>query len=107
MVIIRAGEIVAEGRPDEIAGQRTGQSTIGFDHPQGVQPDSVAAAAGRPVALEKGRITIQSDDVQGTLLRLTSWTEREHIDLAAIEVRRPSLEDVFLELTQPEEAVDG
>jgi len=107
VVIIRAGEIVAEGRPDEIGGQRTGQATIGFDAPPGVGPEPIAAALARAVALEKGRMTVQSDDAQGTLLRLTNWAEREHVDLAAIEVRQRSLEDVFLELTQPEETVDG
>ncbi len=107
VVIIRAGEIVAEGAPGEIAGQRQGLAMIGFDAPDGVAPDRVAAAASHPVSLENGRMRLESDDAQRTLLRLTGWAEREHVVLKAIEVRQPSLEDVFLELTQPEESIDG
>ncbi len=107
VVIIRAGEIVAEGRPEEIAGQRTRQATIAFDAPKGVEPDRIASAVARPVALEKGRMTLQSDDAQATLLSLTNWARDEQVALAAIEVRQPSLEDVFLELTQPQESNDA
>jgi hypothetical protein len=36
------------------------------------------------------------------LYLLTSWAEREHVELEALEVTRPTLDDVFLELTASE-----
>jgi len=107
VAIIRAGEIVAEGRPEEITRERRSRAIIGFDAPEGVQPAQLAAAATHPVSLENGRMTLEADDAQATLLRLTQWADRAHVDLGAIEVRQPSLEDVFLELTQSEAAADG
>ena len=45
-----------------------------------------------------------STDPQRDLYRLLSWAKDEGITLPDLEVRRPSLEDVFLEVTSsPEE----
>jgi len=42
-------------------------------------------------------------DAQRALYRLTTWAEREGVRVEAIEVRQPSLEDLFLELTGGED----
>jgi ABC-2 type transport system ATP-binding protein len=39
------------------------------------------------------------DDLTTTLHRLTGWALEQHVDLTGLEVIRPSLEDVYLELT--------
>jgi hypothetical protein len=43
--------------------------------------------------------SFEADRAQRALYRLTGWAEREGIELEDLEVRRPSLEDVFLSLT--------
>jgi hypothetical protein len=61
----------------------------------------VAAEAGAPAELDGHRIVLHADDAQATLLRLTTWADRAGVALDEIEVSRPTLEDVFLELTGP------
>ena len=45
------------------------------------------------------RVTLHTEDPQHVLYRLTSWAETAHVELDGIEVTRPTLDDVFLELT--------
>jgi ABC-2 type transport system ATP-binding protein len=107
VAILRAGEIIAEGRPDEITGGRSRQAIVRFLAPEGVLPERIAEAIAHPLTSDNGSITLQTDNVQATLLRLTVWADREQLVLEAIEVRQPSLEDVFLELTKTESSSDG
>jgi ABC-2 type transport system ATP-binding protein len=106
VAILRAGEIIAQGRPDEITGQQTLQAIIRFVAPDGLHSERIAEAIAHPVTSENGNITLHTDDAQAALLRLTVWADREQVTLEAIEVRQPSLEDVFLELTRTESSSD-
>jgi ABC-2 type transport system ATP-binding protein len=103
VAIIRAGEIIAEGPPDEIGGDRQGQTVISFRAGDDLGDDRVAAAVEREVSRHEGRVSLETDDPQPVLLRLLSWADREGVELAGLEVRRPSLEEIFVELTgEPE-----
>jgi ABC-2 type transport system ATP-binding protein len=44
-------------------------------------------------------VEFDSEDPQRDLHRLLGWAERKGVQLEALQVRRPSLEDIFLELT--------
>jgi ABC-2 type transport system ATP-binding protein len=107
LAILRAGEIIAHGTPEEVTRHQTRQATISFLAPVGVAPERIAEAIAHPVFSDNGNIRLQTDDTQAALLRLTVWADREQLTLAAIEVRQPSLEDVFLELTKVETSIDG
>jgi len=48
-------------------------------------------------------LSIETTDPVATLNALTGWALEREIGLEALEVRRPSLEDVYLELTSTEE----
>jgi ABC-2 type transport system ATP-binding protein len=99
VAILRAGEIVALGAPDELAGAGSGHTTITFVLPSTVSADDVARVASTPATLTHEIVSVRSDDAQATLLALTSWADREGLQLQDLEARRPNLEDVFLELT--------
>jgi ABC-2 type transport system ATP-binding protein len=99
VAILRAGRIVATGRPDELGGATLGATTITFRLPAGLAPDDLQGLLGAPVSLEHDIASIETRDAQATLLRLTSYAEREGIRLERLEARQPTLEDVFLELT--------
>jgi ABC-2 type transport system ATP-binding protein len=64
-----------------------------------VSPDELRAEVKAPVEASGNQLSITTGRPQTALYRLTGWAEREGIELAGLEVRRPSLEDVFLELT--------
>jgi ABC-2 type transport system ATP-binding protein len=99
VAILRGGRIVAEGAPDQLGGGDLGQAVIRFSLPAGVSPDELRAEVKTPVEASGNQLSITTGRPQTALYRLTGWAEREGIELAGLEVRRPSLEDVFLELT--------
>ena len=72
-------------------------ATISFRLPDGV-------AAERGAAARRSRRTgrcrhPQHDDPVATLNELTGWALERGLDLEGLEVTRPSLEDIYLELT--------
>jgi ABC-2 type transport system ATP-binding protein len=97
VVIIAAGKIVAEGTPDTLAGRETAGAVIRFRLP---------GSASLPAALESqskvdGEYTeLAVQDPTRTLYELTSWAVQQNLSLDGLEVTRPSLEDVYLQITE-------
>ena len=105
VVIIARGQIVAEGKPDELgAAGRAGATVVRFRLPQGHEPEQIAAEVDARIDVSGGIASFEAAHPQRALYRLTGWAEREGIELEDIDVRRPSLEDVFLQLTGSEAA---
>ena len=50
--------------------------------------------------------TVATDDVVTDTNRLTGWALNEEIDLPDLRVSQPTLEDVYLELTSAESAIN-
>jgi ABC-2 type transport system ATP-binding protein len=95
VAVIARGEIVAEGPPSTIAGRDTMQTVIRFrpsDGSQGVPP------IGEP-ATNDGTFEVRVDDPTKTLHDLTGWALEHGTRFDKIEVTKPTLEDVYLELT--------
>jgi ABC-2 type transport system ATP-binding protein len=99
VAIIAAGEIVAEGRPDELGDPASQPAVVTFHLPEGVQVADLPAPVSEAVAAASGVVTVSSPDPVELLNRLTSWALERSLPLDGLEVRRPSLEDVYLELT--------
>ena len=97
VAILARGRIVAQGRPDELSGG--GVTVVRFRMPEGVERADLKTAAGADVEVEGNEARIETSQPQRTLFRLTGWAEQAGLQLADLEVRRPSLEDAFLELT--------
>jgi ABC-2 type transport system ATP-binding protein len=97
VAIIAGGQIVAQGSPGELAGRGDAAARISFRLPAGIAsadlPQTLAATVGN------GEVRLQADDPVPLLHELTSWALERRIPLVGLEVRRPSLEDVYLELT--------
>ena len=104
VAIIRAGEIVAEGAPDQLGGRAEAETTIRFLAPPGVDAASVPAAAGRVVPPagngSAALVELATRDPVAALHALTAWALEAGVELRGLEVTRPSLEDVYLELTE-------
>jgi ABC-2 type transport system ATP-binding protein len=93
--IIKDGVIVAEGPPDEIGGDERRIARIRFEAPDAELPGELAALA----TTHDGRVELRSERPVADLARLCGWAEQRGVDLPGLEVVRPSLEDVYLELT--------
>ena len=100
VAILRAGQIVATGTPDSLgAGDGQGATVVRFRLPQGVTPEEIAAAVGAAPDVSGAQVSFRTDNAQRALSKLLAFADARRLELADLEVRRPSLEDVFLELT--------
>jgi ABC-2 type transport system ATP-binding protein len=99
VAILRAGSIVALGRPGELGDGGPDEVVVSFWLPGEVGLDPVRANVDGEVELSGGVISVKAASAQRALYQLTSWAEHEGVALAVLEARRPGLEDVFLELT--------
>ena len=98
VAILVDGRIRTEGPPDSlVAGHAT---RITFRHPHGVE----LPALPERVEVSDGRVELRSHEPLPLVHTLTTWAVQNGVDLADFEVRRPSLEDVYLDLTTAPQA---
>ena len=100
VAILAAGRIVAEGAPDELADRDSRGTTISFRLPQGTGESDLPERVRRDARLDGLAVTLRVEDPVPPLHELTGWAAERGVELPGLEVRRPSLEDVYLELTQ-------
>jgi ABC-2 type transport system ATP-binding protein len=81
VTIIARGEIVASGTPEDLGRRQDRPATISY-------------------RLDGEQVSVETDTLVETLNELTGRALEQGIDLEDLEVRRPSLEDVYLELTE-------
>jgi ABC-2 type transport system ATP-binding protein len=97
VVIIAAGKVVAEGTPETLVARQSGDTTIRFRLPA---PAKMPAAVQREARVDGDRVEIETGDPTRTLYELTNWAISSGVSLDGLEVSRPSLEDVYLEITK-------
>ena len=101
VAVISGGQIVAEGPPATIGNRERARARIRYRLADGAAPPPDLLAPPGP----DGLIELVPDDVTAALHRLTGWALDRHVELTGLEVIRPTLEDVYLELTgNPAEA---
>jgi ABC-2 type transport system ATP-binding protein len=79
VVVIAAGQVVAQGTPESLSAERP--AVISY-------------------RLDGELVTLETDDAPRTLLPLLTWANSGGIELEALTVTQPSLEDVYLQLTR-------
>jgi ABC-2 type transport system ATP-binding protein len=100
VAIITAGRIVATGSPEALGGQNEARTEISFRLPAGVSSGDLPAAVGTRARIDAGAVSLDADDPVPVLRELTTWATERGVGLPALQVRRPTLEDVYLELTR-------
>jgi ABC-2 type transport system ATP-binding protein len=99
--IIADGRIVAEGSPADLGNRESAPARVSFRHPTGIFLGDIPGAFDGSMS-EDGTITFSSHEPVRSLNALTEWALRNGTELDGLEVRRPTLEDVYLELTTSE-----
>ena len=103
--VMVGGRLVVQGTPDTLAAA-AGVTTVRFPLPDGVGSGELSFL-GAALAVDGGQVTVSTPTPTATLHTLTGWAlERGH-DLAGLTVSRPTLEDMFLEVTAGAEAGDA
>jgi len=95
VAVIAAGRIVAEGPPSSIGGRDRAFSRVSFRLAPGIAPPDDLQYDFSP----DGRVELVAENLTAILYRLTSWAVEGGIELEELSVLRPTLEDVYLELT--------
>ncbi len=95
IAVIANGAIVAEGAPQTLGGRERMPARISFTLPGGVAVDEMPPRA----RVDGDRVAIESARPLADLTELAGWAASRGIDLPDLDVRRPSLEDVYLHLT--------
>jgi len=93
VVVIARGKIIAEGTPDALG--RDGVTVVAFRLPEGDEPPLPAGAE-----RDRRHVRFRTDTPTRDLAPLLAWAAERGIELEGLSVTRPTLEDVYLELTE-------
>jgi ABC-2 type transport system ATP-binding protein len=104
VAILRDGQIVAQGRTEELGESLGRRTVIGFTLDGGLSVEEIQGRASAPVQVAGNRVEIETERPQHDLYALLGLAEERGLALDELEVRRPNLEDIFLELTREESA---
>ena len=101
IAVLAAGRIVAEGTAATLGGRDTEAAVISFTLPPGVSaadlPPAVAACVTRSAG---GHVEADARSPLRLVGVLDAWAQARGIDLPDLDVHRPTLEDVYLQLTR-------
>jgi ABC-2 type transport system ATP-binding protein len=96
--VIASGQVVAQGTPETLRAGTEQLTHIRFELPGSIDAGALPLA----VRLTDGIAIIETATPTRTLNDLTTWAVAHGLELPNLEVIRPSLEDVYLELTKHE-----
>jgi len=96
VAVIAKGEIVAEGPPRSLAARAAGETRIVVHLPSGVEPPASFDGATR---LGERGLELMTSEPTRVLHELTAQALADGVELDRLEVRRATLEDVYLSLT--------
>jgi ABC-2 type transport system ATP-binding protein len=102
LAIIDDGSIIAEGTPEQLKAQM-GHDVVSVSVQGEDQEAAAAALAGLPglerVVAAPGSLALYVEDGAGSIAEVVRRLENDRIGIGAINVARPSLDDVFLRAT--------
>jgi ABC-2 type transport system ATP-binding protein len=107
VAIISAGRIVASGSPEELGGDGRGRTEISFRLPAGVRAPDLPFAVRTSARVDAGAVSLTADDPVPLLRELTNWAAERGVGLPGLTVGAPTLEDVYLELTEQQDGKEG
>lgn len=100
VAILREGRIVAQGPMKELSASLGRRTVIGFRLNGGLSAEEVRSCVSATPQVAGDEISLETDQPQADLYRLLALAEQRGVALEDIEVRKPSLEDIFLDLTR-------
>ncbi len=99
VAVMRAGEIIALGRPDELGGRDARPAEIRFALPSSWSLGDLPDVASSERAMEDGRVVVLTSEPVRATQAITTWALEHDVDLGHFSVAQPTLEDIYLELT--------
>jgi len=101
IAVLAAGRIVAEGTAATLGGRDTEAAVISFTLPPGMFAADLPPLVAAAVSDDPGnKVLARTPSPLPLLGALVGWAQARGIDLPDLEVHRPTLEDVYLQLTR-------
>ena len=98
VIMIKAGEIVADGTPFDLVGQAEGSSTIWIAVEGDFDPAPLANAGVESHGREGEHFRFTTTDPAAAVIALGQILQAQNVTLTDLRMRRPTLEDVYISL---------
>jgi ABC-2 type transport system ATP-binding protein len=99
VAVMRAGEVIALGTPDELGGRDVRPAEIRFTLPPAWSLGDLPEVPAQSRSLEGDRVLLLSSEPVLATQVITTWAIERDISLGRFSVSQPTLEDIYLELT--------
>jgi len=99
VAVLRAGRLVALGRPGELSEAGAAASTLRFRMPAGVTMNDLPILTA-DIAVADGVAVARTGSPTKDTYTLAGWALQRGLDLPALTVTRPTLEDTYLQLVE-------
>jgi ABC-2 type transport system ATP-binding protein len=101
---LAGGMIVAQGSPQSLGGRDVAEAVISFRLPAGASIADLPQGLPSQPRLEDNHVLLSTATPTRALNMLTTWAIGRGEELEALTVTRPSLEDIYLQLTGDDHA---
>jgi ABC-2 type transport system ATP-binding protein len=95
--VLASGRLVAEGTPAQLIGS-VATTVVSFGVPPGVERDELARVVPADAVFQGARVEFRTTQPTAAVHAVSAWAVERGIELDALSVLRPSLEDAFLQL---------
>jgi ABC-2 type transport system ATP-binding protein len=99
VAVMRGGEIIAAGRPEELGGRNLRPAEIRFALPPEWSLGDIPNVPSVSREIQADRVTVLTREPVVAAHELTTWALYHDVELAHFSVTQPTLEDIYLELT--------
>ncbi|MEM7428755.1 MAG: ABC transporter ATP-binding protein [Pseudomonadota bacterium] len=100
IAVLVEGQIKAEGSPQTLRDQYGEYTEIRFHLGDRTLPENFPAALKRILKMERGWAILEVNNPTPVLADLTRWAFSDQFELTSLTVTRPSLEEIYLNLTR-------
>jgi ABC-2 type transport system ATP-binding protein len=107
VAIIASGRIVATGSPESLVDRGLPQTEIRFRLPEGTAGPDLPYGIRTAARVDAGLVTLAVADPVPALRELTIWAGDRGVSLPGLTVGSPSLEDIYLELTEGSDGAEA
>ncbi len=103
VVILNAGQVVADGTPLDLVGRSEGKSTISLAADGAFDPAPLTAVGAVDQGARGEHRVFATGDPAGFIVALGELLRSQRVTLTDLHMRRPTLEDVYLELVDEDD----